>query len=61
MNGFVNEKINENEPGIYFPMGQTAEVVAKRYKVSRESQDEYSLQSQLRCAEAQEAVDMMTR
>ena len=55
MNGFVNEKINENEPGIYFPMGQTAEVVAKRYKVSRESQDEYSLQSQQRCAEAQEA------
>ena len=37
-------------------MGQTAEVVAKRYSVSRESQDEYSLQSQLRTAEAQEAT-----
>ena len=55
MNGFVNDKINADNPGIYFPMGTTAEVVAKRYDVSRESQDEYSLQSQLRTAEAQEA------
>ena len=55
MNGFVNDKINAENPGIYFPMGTTAEVVAKRYNISRESQDEYSLQSQLRTAEAQEA------
>ena len=55
MNGFVNDKINQNEPGIYFPMGQTAEVVAKRYNVSRELQDEYSLQSQIRTGEAQVA------
>ena len=55
MNGFVNDRINAENPGIYFPMGTTAEVVAKRYNVSRESQDEYSLQSQLRTAEAQEA------
>ena len=55
MNGFVNDKINAENPGIYFPMGTTAEVVAKRYNVSRESQDEYSLQRQLRTAEAQEA------
>ena len=54
LNGFVNEKLNESEPGIYFPMGQTAEVVAKRYKVSREAQDEYSLESQTRTAAAQE-------
>ncbi len=54
LNGFVNEKLNESEPGIYFPMGQTAEVVAKRYKVSREVQDEYSLESQIRTAAAQE-------
>ncbi len=53
MNGFVNDKINQDEPGIYFPMGQTAEVVAKRYKVARELQDEYSLQSQIRTGEAQ--------
>ena len=55
MNGFVNDKKNAENPGIYFPMGTTAEVVAKRYNISRESQDEYSLQSQLRTAEAQEA------
>ena len=34
--------------------GNTAEVVAKRYKVSRESQDEYSLLSQQRTARAQQ-------
>jgi acetyl-CoA acyltransferase len=34
-------------------MGDTAEVVAKRYKISREAQDEYSLQSQQRTARAQ--------
>ena len=55
LNGFVNEKLNESEPGIYVPMGQTAEVVAKRYKVSREAQDEYSLESQIRTAAAQDA------
>ena len=55
LNGFINEKLNESEPGIYFPMGQTAEVVAKRYKVSREAQDEYSLESQIRTAAAQDA------
>ena len=52
MNGFVNDKINQDEPGIYFPMGQTAEVVAKRYKVARELQDEYALESQIRTGEA---------
>ena len=40
---------------IYMPMIDTAEVVAKRYNVSRESQDEYALQSQQRTAAAQEA------
>jgi len=39
----------------YMPMLQTAEVVAKRYGVSREAQDEYSLQSQQRTAAAQAA------
>ncbi len=38
---------------IYMPMLNTAEVVAKRYKVSREAQDEYALQSQQRTAAAQ--------
>ncbi|MCH8685516.1 acetyl-CoA C-acyltransferase [Pedomonas mirosovicensis] len=41
-------------PAIYMPMINTAEVVAKRYNVSREAQDEYALQSQQRTAQAQE-------
>ena len=40
---------------VYMPMIDTAEVVAKRYKVSREAQDEYALQSQQRTAAAQDA------
>jgi acetyl-CoA acyltransferase len=44
----------ERMPGIYMVMGNTAEVVAKRYKVNRESQDEYSLLSQQRTARAQQ-------
>ena len=40
---------------IYMPMLQTAEVVAKRYNISRDVQDEYGYQSQMRTAEAQVA------
>lgn len=40
---------------VYMPMIGTAEVVAKRYNISREAQDEYSLQSQQRTAAAQAA------
>jgi acetyl-CoA C-acetyltransferase len=40
---------------IYMPMLQTAEVVAARYKVSRDRQDEYGYQSQMRTAAAQAA------
>jgi acetyl-CoA C-acetyltransferase len=40
---------------IYMPMLDTAEVVARRYGVSREAQDEYALQSQQRTAAAQDA------
>ena len=39
----------------YMPMLQTAELVAKRYGISREAQDAYALQSQLRTAAAQQA------
>jgi acetyl-CoA C-acetyltransferase len=42
-------------PDAYMPMLKTAEVVAARYNISREQQDEYSLQSQMRTAAAQEA------
>ncbi len=48
-----NPKLKESKPGVYMAMGDTAEVVAKRYGVSREAQDEYSLQSQQRTARAQ--------
>lgn len=40
-------------PGIYMPMIETADIVASRYQVSREYQDEYSLESQRRTAAAQ--------
>jgi len=40
---------------VYMPMLQTAETVAKRYNVSREAQDEYAFQSQMRTAAAQAA------
>jgi acetyl-CoA C-acetyltransferase len=40
---------------IYMPMLQTAEVVAKRYGISRDAQDEYGYQSQMRTAAAQAA------
>ncbi len=43
-----------NSPNIYMAMLDTAEVVAKRYNISREAQDEYALQSQKRVAVAQE-------
>jgi acetyl-CoA acyltransferase len=45
--------VQERSPGIYMVMGDTAEVVAKRYNISREVQDEYSLVSQQRTARAQ--------
>lgn len=45
----------ENKSEYYTHMLQTAEVVANRYGVSREAQDEYSLQSQQRTAAAQAA------
>lgn len=40
---------------VYIPMLDTAEVVARRYHISRETQDEYALQSQQRTAAAQAA------
>jgi len=51
----VEPGVQERKPGIYYPMLQTAEIVAARYGISREAQDEYALQSQRRTAAAQEA------
>ena len=60
-----NEKMNffrakdpmvlANSPDFYMPMLDTAELVAKKYDISRERQDEYALESQMRTAAAQEA------
>jgi acetyl-CoA acyltransferase len=55
MKNLPNPWVGEHKPGIYFPMGQTAEIVAKKYGISRERQDQYALQSQKRTAKAQEA------
>ena len=52
--GDPNPWVKEKKPGIYMVMGDTAEVVAKRYKITREMQDQYSLVSQQRTARAQE-------
>ena len=47
--------LDEHEPAVYMPMIDTAEVVAQRYHVTRETQDEYALASQQRTAAAQQA------
>jgi acetyl-CoA acetyltransferase family protein len=49
-----NPWIKEHVPGLYMVMGETAEVVARRYGISREEQDEYALVSQRRTARAQQ-------
>ncbi len=49
-----NPWVDEHVPGAYMAMGDTAEVVAKRYRISRDAQDEYALSSQLRTAAAQQ-------
>jgi len=48
-----NPKLQSTLPGLYMVMGETAEVVAKRYQITRDSQDEYALTSQQRTARAQ--------
>jgi acetyl-CoA acetyltransferase family protein len=49
-----NPWVEERHPGLYIAMGETAEVVAKRYKISRRAQDELALVSQQRTARAQQ-------
>jgi acetyl-CoA C-acetyltransferase len=49
-----DEWLIEHKPSIYMPMIETADIVAERYGVSRERQDEFSLESQRRTARAQE-------
>ena len=47
--------LDEHKPEVYMPMIETAEVVAKRYYVTREVQDEYALASQQRTAAGQKS------
>ncbi len=50
----ANQRLLDEKPDIFMAMGNTAEVVARRYQVTREMQDEYALQSQQRYAAAVE-------
>lgn len=52
---FTEEWLMQHKPELWMPMIQTAEVVAKRYNVSRDVQDEYAFVSQQRTAAAQAA------
>jgi acetyl-CoA C-acetyltransferase len=47
--------IQKNKPELYMSMLETAEIVGERYGISRDAQDEYAFQSQMRTAAAQEA------
>ena len=51
----VDPNVIAHSPHAYMPMLQTAEIVARRYGITRDAQDEYSLQSQQRTAAAQAA------
>ena len=52
---FFDAWLQKNKPELFLPMIATADIVSKRYEVSREKQDEYALQSQQRTAAAQQA------
>lgn len=49
----IDPWLAEHKPEIYLPMIQTADIVAKRYNISREDQDKFALESQIRTANAQ--------
>jgi len=50
-----NRWLLEHVPDVYYPMGETAEIVAERYGVMREEMDAFGVESHLRAAAAQEA------
>ena len=50
-----NEWLSENKPSIYDSMLETSEVVAERYQISREAQDQFAFESQQKTAAGQEA------
>jgi acetyl-CoA C-acetyltransferase len=53
INDYTEEKLMKEHPALWMTMIETAEIVAERYKISREAQDEYSFHSQMRTAVAQ--------
>src|SRR5471032_970631 len=55
LKNFTEEHLLEVKPALWMTMIETAEIVAERYGVSRERQDQYALQSQQRTAAAQAA------
>ena len=55
LNHFQEEKLMSIKPSLWMPMIETADIVAERYNVARDYQDEYALRSQQRMAAAQEA------
>jgi acetyl-CoA C-acetyltransferase len=50
---FTEEKLMQTHPALWMPMIDTADIVAQRYNISREAQDEYALRSQQLTAKAQ--------
>jgi acetyl-CoA C-acetyltransferase len=52
-NDYTEAWLMEHKPELWMPMLQTAEIVAQRYHVTREMQDEYALASQIRTAAGQ--------
>ncbi len=50
-----NEWLSENKPSIYDSMLETSEVVAERYQISREDQDQFAFESQQKTAAGQDA------
>lgn len=51
----LNRRLVREQPGAYHPMGQTAELVARRYGISRAEQDAFALRSHQKALEAQAA------
>ena len=47
---YVNQSVTAHQPAAYIPMIETAEIVATKYGISRERQDEYGAMSQQRAA-----------
>jgi acetyl-CoA C-acetyltransferase len=52
LNGFFYEPLQQRMPAVWWTMNQTADLVAKKYGISREAQDEYVVKSQARVAAA---------